>query len=74
MGLGLGGTIDNVIVYNDEGWINPLHYDDELVRHKILDIIGDLRLAGMVKGHFIAVKSGHALNTAMAKLLLEEFK
>ncbi len=74
MGLGLGGTIDNVIVYNDEGWINPLHYDDELVRHKILDIIGDLRLAGLVKGHFIAVKSGHALNTAMAKLLLEEFK
>ncbi len=74
MGLGLGGTIDNVIVYNDEGWINPLHYDDELVRHKILDIIGDLRLAGMVKGHFIAVKSGHALNTAMAKLLLKEFK
>ena len=74
MGLGLGGTIDNVIVYNDDGWINPLHYDDELVRHKILDIIGDLRLAGMVKGHFIAVKSGHALNTAMAKLLLEEFK
>lgn len=74
MGLGLGGTIDNVIVYNDDGWINPLHYDDELVRHKILDIIGDLRLAGMVKGHFIAVKSGHALNTAMAKLLLKEFK
>lgn len=74
MGLGLGGTIDNVIVYNDDGWINPLHYDDELVRHKILDIIGDLRLAGLVKGHFIAVKSGHALNTAMAKLLLEEFK
>ena len=74
MGLGLGGTIDNVIVYNDEGWINPLHYDDELVRHKILDIIGDLRLAGLVKGHFIADKSGHALNTAMAKLLLEEFK
>ena len=74
MGLGLGGTIDNVIVYNDEGWIKPLHYDDELVRHKILDIIGDLRLAGLVKGHFIAVKSGHALNTAMAKLLLEEFK
>ena len=74
MGLGLGGTIDNVIVYNDDGWINPLHYDDELVRHKILDIIGDLRLAGLVKGHFIAVKSGHALNTAMAKLLLKEFK
>lgn len=72
MGLGLGGTIENVIVYNDDGWLNPLHYDDELVRHKILDLIGDLRLAGMCRGHFIAVKSGHALNTTMAKLLYRE--
>lgn len=72
MGLGLGGTIDNVIVYNDEGWMNPLHYPDELVRHKILDIVGDLRLAGICRGHFIAVKSGHALNTAMSKLLKKE--
>lgn len=72
MGLGLGGTLENVIVYNDNGWINPLLFPDELVRHKILDIIGDLRLAGMVRGHFVAVKSGHALNTAMAKLLLEK--
>lgn len=67
MGLGLGGTLDSVIVYNDEGWINPLHYDDELVRHKIVDIIGDLRLAGRIRGHIIAVASGHALNTALAK-------
>lgn len=72
MGLGLGGTIENVIVYNDEGWLNPLHYEDELVRHKILDIIGDLRLTGICRGHFIAVKSGHALNTTMAKLLYNE--
>ena len=72
MGLGLGGTIDNVIVYNDEGWMNPLHYPDELVRHKILDIVGDLRLAGICRGHFIAVKSGHALNSVMAKLLRKE--
>lgn len=69
MGLGLGGTLENVIVYNDEGWMNPLIYPDELVRHKILDLIGDLRLAGIVKGHFVAVKSGHALNTTMSKLL-----
>lgn len=67
MGLGLGGTLDSVIVYNDEGWINPLHFADELVRHKILDIIGDLRLAGKIRGHIIAVASGHALNTALAK-------
>lgn len=71
MGLGLGGTLESVIVYNDEGWLNPLHYEDELVRHKILDVIGDLRLAGPIRGHVIAVASGHALNTSLAKKLLE---
>ena len=69
MGLGLGGTLESVIVYNDEGWINPLHFEDELVRHKILDVIGDLRLAGPIRGHVIAVASGHALNTSLAKKL-----
>lgn len=67
MGLGLGGSLENVIVYNDEGWLNPLHFADELVRHKILDVIGDLRLAGIMRGHIIAAASGHALNTALAK-------
>ena len=70
MGLGLGGSIENVIVYNDEGWLNPLHYEDELVRHKIVDVIGDLRLAGIIRGHVIAAASGHALNTALAKQIL----
>ena len=67
MGLGLGGSLENVIVYNDEGWLNPLHFEDELVRHKILDVIGDLRLAGIIRGHVIAAASGHALNTQLAK-------
>ncbi len=67
MGLGLGGTLENVIVYNDEGWLNPLHFGDELVRHKILDVIGDLRLAGIIRGHIIAVASGHELNTRLAR-------
>ncbi|MCR5757075.1 MAG: UDP-3-O-acyl-N-acetylglucosamine deacetylase [Selenomonas sp.] len=71
MGLGLGGTLESVIVYNDEGWLNPLHFEDELVRHKILDVIGDLRLAGPIRGHVVAVASGHALNTRLAKKLLE---
>jgi UDP-3-O-[3-hydroxymyristoyl] N-acetylglucosamine deacetylase len=71
MGLGLGGTLESVIVYNDEGWLNPLHFEDELVRHKILDVIGDLRLAGPIRGHVIAVASGHALNTNLARKLLE---
>ena len=71
MGLGLGGTLESVIVYNDKGWLNPLHFEDELVRHKILDVIGDLRLAGPIRGHVIAVASGHALNTNLAKKLVE---
>lgn len=73
MGLGLGGTIENVIVYNDEGWLNPLNYPNELVRHKILDVIGDMRLAGIFNAHIIAVASGHALNTKLAKKIFSDF-
>lgn len=72
MGLGLGGTLESVIVYNDEGWLNPLHFEDELVRHKILDVIGDLRLAGCIRGHVIATASGHALNTKLARKIAAE--
>ncbi|MBQ7199521.1 MAG: UDP-3-O-[Selenomonadaceae bacterium] len=74
MGLGLGGTIENVIVYNDEGWLNPLNYFDELVRHKILDVIGDMRLAGIFNCHIIASASGHALNTKLAKKIYNDHK
>ena len=66
-GLGLGGDMNSVIVYDDNGWLNPLNFTDELVRHKILDVIGDLRLCGIVRGHIVAASSGHALNTALAK-------
>lgn len=74
MGLGLGGTIENVIVYNDAGWLNPLNYLDELVRHKILDVIGDMRLAGIVNCHIIASASGHAMNTKLAKKIYNDYK
>ena len=67
MKKGLGGTLENVIVYNDTGWRNKLIYPDELVRHKILDVIGDIRLAGILNCHIVAVASGHALNTQLAK-------
>lgn len=67
MGLGLGGNLENVIVYNDAGWLNKLNYPDELVRHKILDVIGDMRLAGILNCHIVAAASGHALNTQLAK-------
>ncbi|MBO4780455.1 MAG: UDP-3-O-[3-hydroxymyristoyl] N-acetylglucosamine deacetylase [Selenomonadaceae bacterium] len=73
MGLGLGGTLENVIVYNDAGWLNKLNYPDELVRHKILDVIGDLRLAGIFNCHIVAAASGHALNTQLAKKIYSEF-
>ena len=71
-GLGLGGSLETVIVYNDEGWVNPLNFSNELVRHKILDVIGDIRLAGIIRGHIVAVASGHALNTALAKQIAEK--
>lgn len=67
MGLGLGGTLENVIVYDDEKWLTRLRFEDELVRHKVLDIIGDLRLVGRIRGHIVAVKSSHAINTELAK-------
>ena len=73
-GLGRGGTLETVIVYNDERWLNTLRFPDELVRHKVLDVIGDLRLAGIVRGHVIAVKSAHALNTALAKKIYETYR
>ena len=65
-GLALGGSLENVVVYDDTQVLTPLRFSDELVRHKILDVIGDLALAGCVKGHVIAVKSGHKLNTELA--------
>jgi UDP-3-O-[3-hydroxymyristoyl] N-acetylglucosamine deacetylase len=74
MGLGLGGTMENVIIYNDNGWLNKLRYEDELVRHKMLDIIGDLRLTGLIRGHVIAVKSGHELNTKLARKITAAFQ
>lgn len=70
-GLALGGNLENVVVYDDEKVLTPLRYSDELVRHKILDIIGDLALAGRIQGHIIAVKSSHAINTALAKKIVE---
>ena len=64
-GLGLGGSMDNVIVMDDYKVLNSggLRYDDEIVKHKILDAIGDLYLAGQpLIGAYHAFKSGHALN------------
>ena len=75
MGLAQGGSLENAIVVDDFNILNPdgLRYADEFVRHKILDIIGDLALCGMpVIGRFTSVKSGHALNQRLLRRLVQE--
>lgn len=64
LGLGKGANYDNTLVVSDSGVIkNKLRFKDEFVRHKILDLLGDMYLLGfLVKGHVIAVRSGHNLN------------
>jgi UDP-3-O-[3-hydroxymyristoyl] N-acetylglucosamine deacetylase len=73
-GLALGGSLENAIVIGDTGVLNnALRFDDEFVRHKILDVIGDLALVGHpVIGHVVAHRGGHALHTAFAAQVLQE--
>ncbi|MEO5895090.1 MAG: UDP-3-O-acyl-N-acetylglucosamine deacetylase [Vicinamibacterales bacterium] len=72
-GLALGGSLDNAIVLGETGALNALRFEDEFVRHKILDVIGDLTLVGHpVIGHLVAHRGGHALHTAFAAKILEE--
>ena len=73
LGLGKGGTLENTIVYDDTTCLSVLRSDDELVRHKVLDVIGDMALLGRsLKGHIIAVKSSHKLNNMLARQISEE--
>ncbi|BDX20850.1 UDP-3-O-acyl-N-acetylglucosamine deacetylase [Polynucleobacter sp. TUM22923] len=75
MGLARGGSLDNAIVLDEHRILNneELRYEDEFVRHKILDAIGDLYLVGHpIVGSYIAEKSGHALNNALLRKLLED--
>jgi UDP-3-O-[3-hydroxymyristoyl] N-acetylglucosamine deacetylase len=73
-GLALGGSLENAIVIGDTGVLNnALRFDDEFVRHKILDVIGDMALVGHpIIGHLVAHRGGHALHTAFAARVLEE--
>ena len=71
-GLIKGGSLENALVIRGESVLSkePLRFTDEFVRHKILDIIGDLALAGRrIRGHVVAVKPGHGINTEAAKRL-----
>lgn len=74
IGLALGGSLENAIVLDESKVLNPegLRYDDEFVRHKILDAIGDLSLLGYtVVGHYNAMAGSHHLNHLLTKKVLE---
>ncbi len=75
IGLALGGSLENAIVLDEHGIINPegLRFEDEFVRHKILDAIGDLSLLGMpIMGEYRAFAGSHHLNHLLTKELLEK--
>ena len=69
-GLALGASVNNAVAIGKEGYLTQLRFKDELVRHKILDLIGDLSLLGAeIKAHIIGIRSGHGLNIKFAKKL-----
>lgn len=70
-GLGLGASYENALVLDDNGMcLNTPRYLNELARHKLLDLIGDLMLVGQpLQAHVIAIKPSHALNVRLARLL-----
>lgn len=73
-GLARGGSLENALVVGDEGVVNgPLRFPDEFVRHKALDLVGDLALLGMpLAGHFVARRAGHRLHVEFARELLAD--
>ena len=75
-GLIKGGTLDNALVCSSQGWVNPpLRFANEPVRHKILDLVGDLSLLGTFPAaHFFAYKASHDLHIQLAQLLEQRMK
>ncbi|MBT5619499.1 MAG: bifunctional UDP-3-O-[3-hydroxymyristoyl] N-acetylglucosamine deacetylase/3-hydroxyacyl-ACP dehydratase [Verrucomicrobia bacterium] len=74
-GLIRGGSLENAIVIRDDAVLTaePMRYREEFVRHKILDIIGDLSLVGApLRAHIVAVKPGHAANCGLARCILQQ--
>jgi UDP-3-O-[3-hydroxymyristoyl] N-acetylglucosamine deacetylase len=71
-GLGLGASHENALALSDEGYVGVPRFPDELVRHKLLDLIGDLALVGVpLKAHVIAIKPSHAMNIRLARMLAD---
>ncbi|HEY9648168.1 MAG TPA: UDP-3-O-acyl-N-acetylglucosamine deacetylase [Chroococcidiopsis sp.] len=71
-GLIKGGSLDNALVCGADGWINPpLRFSNEPVRHKLLDLVGDLSLVGVFpQAHYLAYKASHQLHTRLAQQLV----
>lgn len=73
-GLGLGGSLANAIVVEDDTVLNPegLRFPDEFVRHKLLDVVGDLALGGVIHGCFVGARTGHRLNNRLLRTLFAD--
>ena len=74
MGLALGGSLDNAIVIDETGVMNPsgLRFPDEFIRHKVLDFIGDISLSGFpILGHFVVNRAGHTANAKFLRHFLQ---
>jgi UDP-3-O-[3-hydroxymyristoyl] N-acetylglucosamine deacetylase len=74
-GLGKGGSLDNTVILSEDGVLNEsgLRFQNEFVRHKILDLIGDLAFLRVpIIGHVIAERAGHALHTKLVEAILDQ--
>ena len=70
LGLIKGGSLENALVCDGDVWVNPpLRFDNEPIRHKILDLIGDLALVGLPKAQILVYKGSHSLNALLASSL-----
>src|SRR5204862_7427805 len=76
-GLIKGGSLENAVVIRDDAVLTtePLRYPEEFVRHKILDIIGDLTLLGhRLSGHVVAVRPSHTVNCELGRLIQQQIR
>ena len=70
LGLIKGGSLENALVCDGDKWVNPpLRFSNEPIRHKILDLIGDLALVGLPKAQILVFKGSHSLNALLASSL-----
>lgn len=74
MNLALGGSMDNAILVDDDGVANEegLRFNDEFVKHKLLDAVGDLYMVGNLLGEYRGTRSGHALNNKLVRVMLQQ--